>query len=142
MTESSRARALHPTWIAFGWFIAAAITSLVVIGLEVLGIVGENPADEALWVGIALFIGFLVSGYFVGARVARAPVIYGIAMGLFSVVAWFLLNILLGEPTGVTSWRSLPLGSTIFLLLLQCIAAVIGVWLGIRSLTRGPASPR
>jgi hypothetical protein len=130
---------MHPTWIAFGWFIAAALTSLFIIALEALGVVGNNAADEATWAALALFAGFLIAGYFVGARVARAPVIYGIAMGLFSVVAWLALNLVLGEPTGSTSWRSLDVGTTIGLLLLQAIAAVVGVWLGVRSLTRGSA---
>jgi hypothetical protein len=137
MIESPRS--IHPTWIAFGWFIAAALTSLFVIALEALGIVGENPGDEATWAGLALFAGFLIGGYFVGARVARAPVIYGISMGLFSIVVWFALNLVLGEPTGATSWRSLGFGTTLGLLLLQAIAAVVGVWLGVRSLTRGSA---
>ena len=137
MTDSPRS--LHPTWIAFGWFIAAALTSLFVLGLIALGIIGENASDESLWFGFALFAAFLVAGYFVGMRVARAPVIYGISMGAFSIIAWFALNLFLGEPTGETSWRSLDLRTTITLLLLQAIAAVIGVWLGVRSLTRGSA---
>jgi hypothetical protein len=137
MTDSPRS--LHPTWIAFGWFIAAALTSLFVLALIALGIAGESASDESIWFGLALFMGFLIAGYFVGMRVGRAPVIYGLSMGLFSVIVWFALNLFLGEPTGETSWRSLDLRTTITLLLLQAIAAALGVWLGVRSLTRGSA---
>jgi hypothetical protein len=53
-------------------------------------------------------------------------------MALVSVVVWLALNLLLGEPTGVTAWDTLPVGTALILLVLQAVAAVLGARAGVR----------
>src|SRR5688572_18054984 len=99
---------LNLPWIAFGWFIAVSVTSLILLALDAAGIAGADAPAESLWVAIALAVSFVAAGFLVGTRVAAAPWLNGIGMGLFSVVAWVAVNLLLGEPTGAATWRSLP----------------------------------
>ena len=44
-------------------------------------------------------------------QASERDILHGIALGLFSLVAWFVINLVLGEPTGATTWRSLELGT-------------------------------
>jgi hypothetical protein len=131
-------RNVSPSWVAFGWFIAVSVTALILLAFASLGLVGEQPPGETLWVALALLVGFFVTGFFVGTRVAAAPVLHGLGMGLFSLVAWILINLLVGEPTGVTTWRSLDAYSLAGLLVLQGVAAIVGARLGVRFLRTPP----
>lgn len=131
-------RDIRPTWIAFGWFIAAAITSLILLAFISLEIIPEQIAGEDVWSAFAFLVGFFAGGFIVGARVGAAPVIHGIAIGLFSLVVWFAVNLFLGEPTGQAAWRALPLSTTTVLIVLQTVAAAIGARTGVRwAMTRG-----
>jgi|SRR5690606_14912179 len=133
-------RSVRPGWIAFGWFIAVSVTALILLLMASLGMVGEQPAGETLMVALALVVGFLVTGFFVGTRVAAAPTLHGAGIGLFSLIAWFAVNLFLGEPTGETTWRSLELSTLVGLLLLQGVAAIVGTRLGVRWLRTPPRS--
>ncbi len=124
------------SWVGFGWFMAVALTSLVLLVLDVVGVLAMGDADETLWVAIALLIGFTTVGAIAGTRVAAAPVLHGVSMGLFSIVAWFLVNLFIGEPTGQAAWTVLPLGTLVGLLLLQIVASVIGMRIGVRWVRR------
>jgi hypothetical protein len=130
MTESL-AR-LRPTWIAFGWFIAAAITSLILLGLLGLGIISDDPQEEGTWVALAFLVGFSVAGFFVGVRVGVSPILHGVGMGLFSLVVFVLVNLLAGEPTGGTAWRSMTTSTALWLILLQTVSAIVGTRAGVR----------
>ncbi|MEX2572154.1 MAG: hypothetical protein WD737_12715 [Gemmatimonadota bacterium] len=131
-------RNIRPGWIAFGWFIAVALTSLILLALAGLGFVGDNPNQEAVFVAAALVAGFLVTGFFVGTRVAAAPHLNGLGMGIFSIVAWVAINLFLGEPTGSATWRDLDVWTVAGLLVLQAVAAIIGARLGVRWIRSGP----
>lgn len=133
-------RNLRPAWIGFGWFIGVALTSLALFALTVLDLVRPDTPAEQVWVSVALVFGFALAGYFVGTRVAAAPILHGVAMGLFSLVAWAGLNLLAGEPVGVTAWDSLDAGSAFSLLSMQIAAAVIGARFGVRSMRRAEPS--
>jgi hypothetical protein len=124
------------SWVAFGWFIAVALTGLEIVVLASLDLVRAGAPVEGAWVAIAIAVGFLVSSFYMGTRVAAAPVVNGLLMALFSVVAWIALNLFLGEPTGVTAWDTLPLGSAIVLLAIQAVASVLGARAGVRWSTR------
>ncbi|MEX2583001.1 MAG: hypothetical protein WD766_06995 [Gemmatimonadota bacterium] len=132
-------RNVNPSWIAFGWFIAAAVTALILLALASLGLVGEDPPGETLWVASALLVGFFTTGFFVGTRVAAAPILHGLGIGLFSIVAWLLINISVGGLVGETTWRSLDAITLGALLLLQTVAAVVGARMGVRWLRTPPA---
>jgi hypothetical protein len=127
-----RIRDLRPTWVAFGWFLAAAIASLILIAFTSFGLLSADSDGEALWVGLAILLGFFGAGFFVGSRAGVAPLLHGLAIGLFSLVAWLVLNLLLGEPTGETTWRSLEPVTLGGLLVLQAVAAVVGARVGVR----------
>jgi hypothetical protein len=124
------------SWVAFGWFIAVALTGLEIVALASLDLVRAGAPVEGAWVAIAIAVGFLISSFYMGTRVAAAPVLNGLLMALFSVVAWVALNLFLGEPTGVTAWDTLPLGSATVLLAIQAVASVLGARAGVRWSTR------
>jgi hypothetical protein len=134
MNESPRS--LRWDWIAFGWFLAVALTSLVLLALSSFGLLVADGGGEALWAAVALAVGFFVIGVFVGTRVVAAPVLHGVAIALFSLVAWLAVN-LIGEPFGETTWRSLDAPTVAGLLVLQAVAAVVGTRIGVRW-TRSP----
>jgi hypothetical protein len=123
---------LKPTWIAFGWFIALAVTGLIMLTLIAADVlVPETPAED-LWMAAAITAGFIAGGAIAGYRAAASPLLHGLLIGLFSVVVWFLANLLLGEPTGETAWGGLALGAGAGLLLLQIVAAMVGARMGVR----------
>ncbi len=123
---------LNLGWVALGWLLAISITSFLVLALTAIGIVGGVPDDEGTGIGLAVAIGFLVAGFAVGLKLGAAPIVHGIAMGLFSIFAWFVLNLLLGEPTGATTWRSMEFGTFLGILALQIAAAVVGARTAVR----------
>jgi hypothetical protein len=134
---SEHLRNVRPGWVGFGWFIAVALTALAVVVLTTLGLLRQGTASEGIWVAAALAGGFLVAGVFVGTRIAAAPLLNGLAMGLFSVLAWLALNLVLGEPTGASAWKALAPRTAVSLLVLQTAAAILGARAGVRWTRRG-----
>jgi hypothetical protein len=116
---------LHPGWVVGGWLVAIAVTALIYLGGIGLGLV---PADDeaAVWVSISIVVGFFAGGFFVGLRWAEAPILHGMAITLFSVLIWFVTQ-LLGEPVSTQS-----LTTALGLILLQLVASVGGGWTGRR----------
>lgn len=125
-------RSVRPTWIAFGWFIAVAVTSLLLFVLTVLDLLQPEAPTEGIGVAVSIMVGFLAAGFFVGTRVNAAPVLHGTAMGLLSVVAWLALNVFVGEAMGGAAWDSIPGGVAAALMALQIAAAVVGARAGVR----------
>lgn len=122
---------IRPSWIAFGWFIAAAVTALLLLALESVRMLEPATTTARVWVAAALAVGFFVGGYVAGARAGTAPIVHGIAIGLFSVVVWLGAN-LLGELAGTTAWSELSAVDAVLLILLQAVAAVVGARIGAR----------
>src|SRR5690606_23159346 len=114
----------HFGWVALGWLLAISITSFLVLGLTALGMTGATAEEETMGVGLAVALGFLIAGFFLGWKAGGAPILYGVALGLYSLVAWFILNLVLGETTGETTWRSMELGTLLGIIGLQMAAAV------------------
>ncbi len=139
--DSERFAHLRPSWVAFGWFIAAAVSALVLLGLIALGVLGASSGapEGDVWVAVALLIGFITGGFFAGARVGRAPVLHGLGIGLFSLLVWLLANLLIPDPGDAGAWHALPLTVAAGLLLLQTVAAIVGARMG-RRWTRGAES--
>lgn len=128
---------VHPVRVAAGWLVSVAVTSMVVFGFIVLGLMaGEGPRDT-MWAVAAVAVGFLVGGWFTGMRTVEAPILHGIALGLTSLVAWALLN-LVALPFGMEGWSRLTASAAVTVLLVQTVAAVVGCWMGTRS-ARGRA---
>lgn len=127
---------VHAGWVAAGWLVAAAVTSLVLIALAGIGVVEEGGIISAGWTILAVLIGFYIGGMFTGFLSMDAPILHGIAIGIFSLVAWLVLN-LLATSFGGGSWQGLSPTATAALLLLQLAAAVGGAWTGHVIATRG-----
>lgn len=131
-------RSVRFSWIGYGWLLAFAVTSFLVIVLEMLGVVAEDSPAESLWVAAVILISFSAGGFFVGTRVKEAPVLHGLGVGLFTIVAWVLINLFLGEPTGTSTWRSLEPNTLAGLLVLQAVAAIVGARNGVRWVRGAP----
>lgn len=119
---------VHLGWVTAGWLIAAAVTSLVVIVLAAMGIVGADGSPGTGWSILAVVVGFYVGGMFTGFRSIDAPILHGIAIGIFSLVAWFVLNAIVSAFMGGSRWAALTPTGTAAVLLLQMAAAVAGAW--------------
>lgn len=132
-------RSIRPSWIGFGWFIAAALTSVLLFGLTVLGLLRPQAPTEGIGVALSLMVGFFVAGFFVGTRVNAAPVLHGLAMGAFSLVVWLGLNLLVGEGSSGAAWDTIPGAVAAGLLALQTAAAVVGTRAGVRFARRASA---
>jgi putative membrane protein (TIGR04086 family) len=133
MPTTERLRNLRPSWIAFGWFIGAAVTSLLILAFVAFGLLPPaGVLNGGIWIPLALLLGFFCGGFFVGWRARAAPVLHGLAIGLFSLIVYVLANLLFGEPTGWAAWGGLPTGEAAMLLLLLTVAAAIGGRVGMR----------
>jgi hypothetical protein len=130
MNESPRH--IQPSWVAFGWFISVGGAALVLLALAAFRLVAYDPSTEGVWISLALLLGFAFGGFATGTRVRAAPALHGLGIGLFSLVVWVLVNVFLGEPTGETTWRSLPFTTVALLILLQVASAVVGARFGYR----------
>lgn len=129
---------VRPVWVATGWLVAVATTSLIALVLASLELVGPDGAAEALWAVVAVALGFWVGGFFTGFRALEAPILHGIGIGLTSLVAWFIVN-LLTVPFPGLRWEALSPMLTAALLLVQMMSAVAGAWVGHRVALRGGA---
>lgn len=130
-------RSVRPGWIGFGWFVGAALTSLIVFVLTVLGLIRSEAPTEGMGVALSLLIGFLVAGFWVGTRVNAAPILHGVGMGLLSVVVWLGLNFFAGSTA--TGWDTVSGAVALSLLGLQTAASVVGARAGVRFARRASA---
>lgn len=126
---------VRPSWLAFGWFLGVGATAAVLFALISLGVLGVDAERDNRWLLFAVVVGFAVGGYLTGWRAGAAPILHGVGIGLFSVVVWLLANLLLGEPTGTTTWREIGARFAALLLLVQIASAAIGAWVGVRAAT-------
>lgn len=132
---------VRPGTVAFGWFISVALTSLAVIAMIAVGLLSRDGTGGGTWPGVlALAAGFFAGGYYVGVRRGQAPILYAVAMGLFSLVVWFVLNLVPGELLDAESWSADSSAYTAGVLLLQIAAAAVGGLLGSRN-ARAVAEP-
>jgi hypothetical protein len=130
---------VRPSWVLFGWFISVAIVSLLALLLAATGLVDTEASGGGLWGVLAIAVGFGIGGWLLGARTGVAPILQGVAMGLVSLLLWFLANVLAGETLDASEWLR---GSEAYyagLLIAQIAAAVVGAKLGSRSQRRSTA---
>ena len=128
---------VHLGWVTAGWLIAAAVTSLVVIAYAAIGIVGPDGSMGTGWSLLAVLVGFYVGGMFTGFRSIDAPILHGVAIGVFSLVAWLVLNLVVTAIVAGAQWQALTPTGTAAVLLLQMAAAVAGAWTGHTIAVRG-----
>jgi hypothetical protein len=121
---------VHLGWVTAGWLIAAAVTSLVVMALAGLGVVAPDGSMAAVWSIVAVIIGFYIGGMFTGFRSPEAPILHGIAIGIFSLVAWLVINAVVSLAFRGAGWAALTPTAAAAGLLLQMAAAVAGALTG------------
>lgn len=124
-------------WVVAGWLVAIAATSLVVFIFEASGFVGTGGTRDSIASLIAVVAGFAAGGFFAGFRARRAPVLHGIGIGLASLVAWVLVNLIAATLLDAIGWESVSAGFAVGLVLMQVVAAVVGALLGYNLATRG-----
>lgn len=128
---------VRPAGVLFGWFVSVAVVSLIALLLGALGMVDTDSTTGGGWWGVlAIAVGFAVGGWFIGQRLGVAPILHGIAMGIVSILVWFLANLLAGETVADSAWVT---GSEAYyagLLLLQMVAAALGASVGSRAQRR------
>jgi hypothetical protein len=118
---------VHLGWVTAGWLIAAAVASLVVMLFAAIGIVGPDGSVGPAWTIVAVVLGFYVGGMFTGFRSIDAPILHGIAIGIYTLVAWLVLNLVASLLAGAP-WQKLSPTAAAAALLLQMAAAVAGAW--------------
>ena len=128
---------VRPAGVLFGWFVSVAVVSLIALVLAATGLVDpESTSSGGLWGVLAIGVGFFVGGWFVGSRLGVAPILHGVAIGIVSILVWFVANLLAGETVADGAWTS---GSEAYyagLLLLQIVAATLGASIASRSRRR------
>jgi hypothetical protein len=134
--HSEHLRNVRPGTVALGWFIGAAVTSLAVFALLALGLLPRDGAGSTAWGLLATAAGFFAGGWFAARRDGSAPILHAVAIGLFSLLVWFLVNLLPGQLLDAESW-DVGAAYAAGLILLQIVAAAIGGRLGSLG---GPAS--
>jgi hypothetical protein len=129
---------VRPGAVALGWFIAAAVTSLAVFAMIAVGLLSRDGHGGTVWGLLATAAGFFAGGWFVGMRTGRAPILHAVAIGLFSLLVWLLVNLLPGQMLDAESW-DVGAAYAAGLILLQIVAAAIGGRLGSRDARRASA---
>jgi hypothetical protein len=87
---------------------------------------------------IATAAGFFAGGWFMGMRAGRAPILHAVAIGLFSLLVWFLVNLVPGEMLDAESW-DVDAVHVAGHVLLQIVAAAMGGRLASRDVRGGSA---
>lgn len=116
---------VRPGTLFLGWFISAAVFSLVVIAMIAVGLLNREGTGGTAWGLLATAVGFAAGGWWVGWRTGAAPILYAVGMGLVSLVVWVLVNLLPGAALGAESWSVGPAYAA-GLILLQIVAAAVG----------------
>lgn len=116
---------VRPTWVAFGWFVGVAVMSALLIALIAVGIIPRGGEIGLGWILLTVFAGFLAGGYLTGMRTRAAPILHAVGIGLFSVVFWFVANLVAGATLNQADWK-VPAASAAGAVLFQIVAAAIG----------------
>lgn len=130
---------VRPLPALWGWMVAIGVTSLLIFILLATGLLGEERG-EGLWVSVALLIGFWAGGFFTGFRAMRAPILHGVTLGMISIIAWFLLNLLASLFFPTFRWEMLTPQLTAGLLVVHIVASVVGALMGYNMALRGRPS--
>lgn len=130
-------RNVHVGWVVAGWLVAVAVTSLLVVVAAGTGFMPSAAGISTGWSLVAVVVGFLVGGLFLGFRSIDAPILHGIAIGIFTLLAWFVINLVVVVFFPDAAWEALPPVLSAGLLLLQMVAAVLGAWAGHTIATHG-----
>ena len=116
---------LHLGWVAGGWLVALAVTSVVFLALVGTGLLPAVGSGEVAGSAAAIAVGFFGGGFFVGLRWSDAPVLHGVAITVLSVVVWFS-GVLLAPGAFADTLRAGDAAVILGAVLVQLIASVAG----------------
>lgn len=119
-------------YVIAGWLVSIAIASFAMFILVALNLLNPDAFGGGPWVSIAMIIGFVLGGAFVGFRTGEAPILHGIAIGLTSILAWVIINSVITLLFQNQDWVSLDPVMTATAILVQIISAVLGARWGYR----------
>ena len=122
--------------IGLAWLLSIMIASIIMMVLLGLNLV--DP-DSALGTRIAIgavAIGFFGGGLFIGLRAGVAPILHGVLIGLFSLLVWFILNLITAIAFPNFGWQALTPNLAIGLVLVMIGAAVVGARSGYRRMRK------
>ncbi len=126
-------RNVQLSWVAFGWFVALAVASGIILLLVASGALDALRYGEPVGVALAVAVGWAIGGFIAGFKTAAAPILHGAAMAIFTFVVWFFLNLAFGGvTTGASAWEHLTVRTAALALLVQGAAAIAGCWAGYR----------
>lgn len=128
---------VRPSWVLFGWFVSVAVVSLFGLVLAAAGTVDPDASGAGgLWGIAAIGLGFFLGGLVTGARVGAAPILHGLAMGIVSLLVWFVANLLFGRALDAETWGGDSPAFYAGSLILQIVAAALGARYGSRQQRR------
>lgn len=134
--HSEHLQNVRPVILIAAWLVAFAVTSLIMLALLGLNLVdADAPSTRSAMAAMAF--GFFAGGVFAGLRARQAPILYGIALGIMSLVVWFALNLLSGALFDGDSWQAVTTELSVSVLLVQIVAAVLGARVAYRWVMRG-----
>ena len=122
-----------------GWLMAVMLTSLIMMVLVGLNIVDPDSTLGARIAIGAIAVGFFGGGLFVGIRAGSAPILHGILMGLYSLVVWFVLNVITSIAFPDFGWQALTPNMAIGIVLVMMGASVVGARSGYRRMVKRTA---
>jgi len=127
---------VRPSILVAAWLIAVAVTSLILLALVGLNLVDADAANTRVGIG-AMAVGFFVGGAFAGLRGAQAPILYGVSIGMLSLITAFVLNLVFVTLLDNFEWQGVSPDLSVTMVLVQIISAVLGARLGYRQAVRG-----
>jgi hypothetical protein len=127
---------VKPARVFAGWLVAAAVTSLAALALVASGMMSEE-SNATVWSVLAVAVGFFAGGLFAGFRAIEAPILHASAMGLTSLIVWFVLNAVAAFALTGWNWAALTPQLAIGILLMQWMASIFGALIGHNVALRG-----
>lgn len=118
------------------WFLAVSVTSLVIILVVATRFISLDTRAGTRAAIVAIAVGFFAGGLFAGLRAREAPILHGTAIGFFSLVAWFVLNMASAIAFPGLGWEALTPELAVSVILLQIVASVLGARMGVRRVQR------
>ena len=134
--HSEHLQNVRPGILIASWLIAVAVTSLIMLALLGLNLIDADTTSTRATMA-AMAFGFFTGGVFAGMRALKAPILYGIGIGLLSLIIWFALSVLSSLLVADDAWRGLGANLSVTSILIQIITAVLGARMGYRWAVRG-----
>lgn len=123
--------------VALAWFIGVCVASAIVFVVMALDLVAADSTIAERLEMSAMAVGFFTAGMYAGLRAREAPILHGVFIALFSMVVWFVINVLSGILFENHFLVTLHPTFTVGLMLIQVGAAVLGARWGYRTAVKG-----